>query len=244
MSLLFRRTACAVAAIAATLSPLSASIVSAQDYPPPPQHDYPDSAPPRQDYPDAPPPRDDAPPPGYDGTRPPPPPPEYRADQDDAAQRAQDDRYEAYAEDWAERNCFKAHSNAGAGAVIGGLFGALLGSGLSGRHDHGSGALVGGLLGAGAGAAIGSTSSNDTSPGCPPGYVVRNDAPAFYYGGYDGPYYYAAPGWYRPWVFYEGRWNYRPYPYHAWYYTHYRYGGRGYGRPGGGYGGGYRHRHW
>jgi hypothetical protein len=129
--------------------------------------------------------------------------------------------------------------------VIGGLFGALLGSSIAGRHDRGAGAFVGGVAGAAGGAAIGDSSRNDTSPGCPPGYVVRGGAPAFYYEGYGDTYYYAAPGWYRPWYFYEGRWLYRPYPYHGWYYRHY-----GYGRPYGygyRYGGGYRHYgggHW
>jgi hypothetical protein len=65
---------------------------------------------------------------------------------------------------------------------------------------------------------------------------VERGAPAFYYGADTGPYYYAAPGWYRPWVFYGGRWTYRPYPYHGWYYRHYRGGPRPY------YRGGYRHR--
>jgi hypothetical protein len=32
---------------------------------------------------------------------------------------------------------------------------------------------------------------------------------------------YAAPGWYRPWVWAGGRWAYRPYPYHRYYYRHY-----------------------
>ena len=69
------------------------------------------------------------------------------------------------------------------------------------------------------------------------------DAPGFAYGGYGTPYYYAAPEWYRPWYFYDGRWLYRPYPYHGWYYRHYYYGGpRGYRPYGRGYG--YRHRRW
>ena len=62
------------------------------------------------------------------------------------------------------------------------------------------------------------SSGGETSPGCPPGYVVRGDAPGFYY---NGPIYYAAPDWYHPWAFYGGRWVYRPYPYHTWYYNHY-----------------------
>lgn len=179
------------------------------------------------------------PPPGYDGRQLPPPPPGYQQQGDNIAQ---DQRYAAYAEDWSRRYCTKARSDAGAGAVIGGVFGALLGSSVAGRHDRGTGALVGGIAGAAGGAAVGSTSGNATSPGCPPGFVVRRDAPAFYYEGYGDPYLYAAPGWYQPWFFYSGRWTYRPYPYHTFYYGHYGYG-RGYGYRGGydrGYRGGYR----
>lgn len=247
MSRSIRRTACALVALVTAISPISASMASAQDYPPPPpQTSYRDPPPQQQGYRDPPPPpeqgydeQDDAPPPGYDGSEPPPPPPGYVADQADAAQYDQDRRYEAYAEDWSARNCIQARSNSTAGAVIGGVFGALLGSSIAGRHDRGAGAIIGGVAGAAGGAALGDQSRYDTSPGCPPGFVVRNDAPAFYY---DGPYTYAAPGWYRPWVYYEGRWSYRPYPYHAWYYRHYGYARpyhyRGYGR---GY---YRHRRW
>jgi hypothetical protein len=87
------------------------------------------------------------------------------------------------------------------------------------------------------GAGVGSTSRNQTSPGCPPGYVAVGDAPAFAYSGYGAtPYVYAAPAWYRPWTFYGGRWTYRPYPYHVFYAR------RFYGRPGV-YGRPYR-RHW
>ncbi len=233
---------------------IGATAATAQDYPPPPpqqpynqqynqqpynqnqsgyQDQGSDQRDPRYQQQGGPPPPPPPPPPqGYDGTQLPPPPPGYR---DDPAYRAdphQERRYEAYAEDWSQRYCVKSHDNTAAGAVIGGVFGALLGSGLSGRHDHGTGALVGGLAGAGAGAVVGSSSSHATSPGCPPGFVVRRDAPEFVFDG--GPYYYAAPDWYRPWYFYEGRWLYRPYPYHNWYYRYYGYG-RGY------YGRGYRH---
>lgn len=224
---------------------LASSGAVAQSYPPPPPPPAPQDygQPPAGYYGNAQAPDPLAAPEGYDGSELPPPPPGYQASGDYRADAEQDRRYEAYAEDWSQRYCVKARSNAGAGAVIGGLFGALLGSSVSGRHDHGTGALVGGLAGAAGGAAVGSTTANATSPGCPPGFVVRNDAPAFYYGGYGAPYYYAAPDWYRPWYFYEGRWTYRPYPYHGWYYRNYGYGrgyGYGYGR---GYGyGGYRHR--
>lgn len=204
------------------------------------QAPYPDGAAPNGapagGYP-APPP----PPQGYDGSQPPPPPPGYVAGPDMAQQQAQDQQYAAYAQQWSQAYCVKAHGNVGQGAVIGGVVGALLGSGFGG---HGAGALVGAGVGAAGGAAIAdSAGSNATSPGCPPGFVVRSGAPAFAYGGYGGsPYLYSAPGWYQPWVFYGGVWTYRPYPYHVWYYRHYgwgpRYGGpRGYGPRG------YR-RHW
>jgi len=185
---------------------------------------------------------DNAPPPppppaGYDGSAPPPPPPGYNAgDENYASDPRADQRYEAYAEDWAQRYCVKSSGNAAGGAVIGGLFGALLGSGIAGYHNRGAGALVGGIAGAAVGGAAGSAQDNATSPGCPPGYVMRREAPAFVYDGYNSGYYYAAPAWYHPWIFVDGRWSYRPYPYHTYYYRHY-----GWGRPG--YRGGYR-RHW
>jgi len=176
---------------------------------------------------------------GYDGSQPPPPPPGYQAGPDVAQQTAQDQQYGAYAQQWAQAYCVKAHADTGTGAVIGGAIGALLGAGVAGRHDRGAGALVGAGVGALGGAAVASGSnSNATSPGCPPGFVVRGGAPAFAYGGAD--YAYAAPTWYRPWVMYGGVWTYRPYPYHVWYYRHYGWGPRGYYRGPRGY---YR-RHW
>jgi hypothetical protein len=233
-------------AISVTVAAMPLQAVMAQAYPPPPPdyqatadepYDGPDSYAqpgPQDGYPDLP------PPPGYDGSQPPPPPPGFQPDPAYASDPDQDRRYEAYAEDWAQRYCVKARSKTGTGAVIGGLLGALVGSGLSGRHDQGAGALVGGLAGAAGGAAIGSTTANETSPGCPPGFVVRGDAPAFAYQAYGTPYYYAAPGWYQPWVFVENRWTYRPYPYYGWYYGHYHGGRPGfYGRPGYGWRGGY-----
>ena len=72
-------------------------------------------------------------PPGYDGTRPPPPPPGYQPGPADAAQRDQDQRYSAYAEQWARDNCVKAHGDAGTGALIGGALGAIIGSGFGGH---------------------------------------------------------------------------------------------------------------
>ena len=76
--------------------------------------------------------------------------------------------------------------------VIGGMVLAACGQTTASRS------LSGGAIGAAGGAAIASSSnSNETSPGCPPGYVVRGDAPSFYYD--EGPYYYAAPAGYSPW---------------------------------------------
>lgn len=215
-------------ALVLLLSPLAASDASAQgsSYPSSQRNDGPPiqdrDAPPR-DYPDdraalpdgdVPPPRD------YDGTRPPPPPPSYQASDYDQRQRDRDDRYASDAERWARDNCVKSQPNTGAGAVIGGIFGAIIGNGLSGRRDRAAGTVAGAAIGALGGAAIAnSTGGNETSPGCPPGYVVRRDARAY---SYDRDYYYAAPGWYRPWVYVGGYWSYRPYPYHDWYYRTYR----------------------
>lgn len=180
------------------------------------------------------------PPPGYDGSQLPPPPPGYQPGPEDAQQRARDQQYAAYAQQWSQANCVKAHGDAGAGAVIGGIAGALFGSAVGGRGNHGTGALAGAAVGAVGGAAIaGSSGSNATSPGCPPGYVVRGGAPAFAYNYGPDPYLYAAPDWYRPWIFYDGAWVYRPYPYHVWYYGHY-YGGYGHY----GYRRGYHGRRW
>ena len=103
------------------------------------------------------------------------------------------------------------------------------------------------MIGAIGGAAVASSSSGATSPGCPPGYVARRDATVYSYG--PPGYYYAAPDWYVPWVFMDGYWAYRPYPYHDFYwhnyggYGHggYGHGGYGHGGYGGGHGGGHRH---
>jgi hypothetical protein len=176
---------------------------------------------------------DRAPPPGYDGTRPPPPPRGWSADGDQGAYQAEDDRFAYGAEQWAQNNCVKSQNNAGVGAVVGGLIGALVGNAASGRRDRTGGTLAGAAVGAAGGAIVGGASSNQTSPGCPPGYVVRGGAANFAYGGQG--FVYAAPAWYRPWVFNGGRWLYRPYPYHRFYARHYwrpRAYRRGfYGRP-------------
>jgi hypothetical protein len=174
---------------------------------------------------------DRAPPSGYDGTRPPPPPRGWRDDGNDARYLAEDDRYASYTERWAQDNCVKSRSNAVTGAVVGGVIGALLGNGLSGRRDRTGGTIAGGALGAVGGAAIGGQSGGQTSPGCPPGYVVRGGAANFAYAGGPG-FVYAAPAWYRPWVFVGSRWVYRPYPYHRFYARYYGPRRFYYGRPG------------
>ena len=192
-----------------------------QQPPPPPPGSYAPNG-----YDNAPPPPEPYAPDGYDGTRPPPPPPGYQSYQGSDQYRddpAADQRYERDAERWARDNCVKSRGDAGTGAVVGGIFGAIIGSALGGRHSHGAGTVTGAVLGAGAGAVIASNSGgNETSPGCPPGYVVRRGAPDYAYSQPD--YYYAAPGWYRPWVFIDGYWSYRPYPYHTYYYRTWRRG--------------------
>lgn len=206
-----------------------------EDQGPPPG--YQDQGPPSR-YDDEP-----APPQGYNGSQLPPAPPGYQPEGDINAQMAEDRRYGSWAEEWARDNCVKAHGDVGAGAVIGGVVGAIIGSGLAGRHDRGAGIVAGGALGAAGGAAIAAHSdSGATSPGCPPGYVVRNGAPPFSYGGGGGAaFLYAAPDWYQPWYFSGGHWLYRPYPYHIWYYRHYRWGDRWRGR---GWRGGGHYRRW
>jgi hypothetical protein len=149
------------------------------------------------------------PPPGYEG---------QGAVYDDRAQqydRGYADRYSQ----WAARYCVdKRNNNTAAGAIIGGILGAVIGSNVSGRHSKTGGSIIGGALGATAGAAIGSNSA--TSPDCPPGYFIRSGAPRFYYAppGYGPPPAYYAPDWYNPWFFEGGVWLYRPYRY--WYWSH------------------------
>ena len=164
-------------------------------------------------------------PPDYDGTRLPPPPPGYQGPPESYQTDLQDRMYAERAEEWARENCVRAHGDPAAGAVVGGIIGALIGSGVAAGGHRTTGAIVGGAIGAAGGAAIaGSTDTHETSPGCPPGYVARGGAPEFYAA---SDYFYAAPGWYRPWVYYGDEWVYRPYPYHVWYYNRY-----------------YRGRHW
>ena len=178
--------------------------------------------------PNAPPP----PPPAADPNAPPPasadgrynvqPPPGYQPGPDDRSPQArdQDDRYSYDAERWAANNCMAQRANnTASGAIIGGLRGAIVGAGLGGRYDRGGAALAGGAFGAVAGGAIGGSQANN--PNCPPGYVLRPGAAAFYPAPVYGDVVYAAPGWYDPWMWYGGHWIYRPYPYHRyWYRTH------------------------
>ena len=235
-------------ALASVLAPLAAAAQSGntppiRDTPYPQQGPYPQAP---QTQPSPPPPPEPAPPPGYDGNQQPPPPPGYAPPP--TANPEADSRYAWEAQRWARENCVKPHKDVAGGVAAGAILGAILGSAVAGRGDHGAGAAVGAVVGAGTGAAVASSDDGDTSPGCPPGYVVRRGAPAYSYAPPD--YYYAAPGWYRPWVFVDGFWSYRPYPYHVWYWQTYRgpaWHGGFYGRPysyprGHGWHGGHGHR--
>jgi hypothetical protein len=153
------------------------------------------------------------------------PPPGYSAQdaQRDAtpAERQYDQQYAASAEAWSQANCVRQEQNRNAaGAIIGGVLGAVIGSSVAGRYDRGAGAVVGGGLGAIAGGAIASSQG----PGCPPGFVLRAGAPPFAYGPPPGAsvVVYDAPSWYNPWIWYNGAWIYRPYPYHRYWGEHYR----------------------
>ena len=200
-----------LAALAVTASAAPPALAQ-PDYPPPPDRGYgpPPGYSPGYAYGDT----DVAPPEGYDDR--------YRSYDFSDRARDEDARYSASVQRWAADNCInERNSNAAAGAVIGGIFGAIIGSSVAGRHDRAAGAIVGGAAGAMAGSAIG---ASRTSPGCPPGYVVREGAPPFdpgfvFVGGYG----YVAPPGYRPWVWTGGRWVYRPYPYHRYWYRHERW---------------------
>ena len=186
----------------------------------------------------APPPYPDAPPPGYQPPPPPrgygpqaqggyadpalQPPPGYTAEdaqRDVSPQERESDRNYAYAaEQWSAANCIRQEQNrTAAGAIIGGVLGAVIGSAAAGRGSRGAGAVIGGALGATAGGAV----ANSQGPGCPPGFVLRSGAPGFYYGPPPGAVVYEAPGWYNPWIWYDGSWVYRPYPYHRYWRDHY-----------------------
>jgi hypothetical protein len=94
------------------------------------------------------------------------------------------------------------HSNGAAGAIIGGIAGALLGSSVAPHHgNRAGGAAIGGVTGALIGNSIGRSSAKSNSYACN-GYDGRAygySAPTYYYnGGYDGRYgsnnsYYATP---------------------------------------------------
>ena len=224
-----KRLATVLASISAAALVADALGASAQDYQAPPP-DYNQAPPGYQGQPGYDQGYDQGPPQGYNAAPPQgqyaPPPPGADSRTYDSRNQQYDRDYAARYSAWAAENCVdRRNNNTAAGAIIGGVLGAVIGSGVAGRHEHGEGAVVGGVLGAGAGAAIGS-SSTDTR-GCPPGYFVRRGAPAFYFAGPAyGPAYWG-PAWYQPWVWYGGRWTYRPY--REWYYGHPAYwGGRRY----------------
>lgn len=211
-----------ISAVALLADAFAASAQPAPGYDQAPPSGYDQNQPP-QGY-------DQGPPPGYDQNQPPQgydqgPPPGYGQGPPQGqyapppggaynVQAQQYDRdYAARYSAWAAQNCVdRQHNNAVAGAIIGGVLGSVIGGGIAGRGEHFGGAVVGGAVGATAGAAIGS-SSTDTR-GCPPGYVIRAGAPAFYYG---GPVVYG-PAWYNPWLWSGGRWVYHPY--REWYWRH------------------------
>jgi hypothetical protein len=157
------------------------------------------------------------PPPGYQDPALVPPPGYSSQDaQQDAADQAreQDRAYAASAEQWAQANCVRQEEGRStAGAIIGGILGAVIGSNAASGGGRTGGAIIGGALGAAAGSAI----ARDSGPLCPQGFVVRSGAPPF------APppvVVYAAPAWYNPWIWYDGRWLYRPYPYHRYWRDH------------------------
>lgn len=144
---------------------------------------------------------------------------------DDRAQRYDRNYADQYGA-WASRYCVDRRSNTAAGALIGGVLGAVTGSGLAGRGDHAAGAAIGGALGATAGAAVG---ANTRPAACPPGYVVSASAPIYHYEPAYPPAVVYGPDWYDPWIWADGHWVYRPYRY--WYWTHGAYWRPGW-RPG------------
>lgn len=161
---------------------------------------------------------------GQDGQYSVPPPAGYRPEGGRYAgpdrDRDDDDLFSREAERWAAENCIaERRGNAAAGAVIGGLIGALAGSGLADGRDRGPAAV----LGAGAGAVAGSSIARNSSPDCPPGYILRRDPQPFYAPPFHPTVVYVAPAWYDPWILYRGHWLYRPYPYHRfWHDRHWR----------------------
>ena len=199
---------------------LEAAAAAAQPPPPPPydqRYDQRGGEPPAYGPPGSPP---IAPPSGQYA----PPPPGYErpgAVYDDRTQRYDRDYADRYSR-WAQQSCVdRRDNNKAAGAIIGGILGAVVGSNVSGRGSKTGGSIIGGALGAVAGSAIAGNSTNTAD--CPPGYYVRSGAPAFYYPPppYGPPPVAYAPEWYNPWLFEGGAWVYRPYRY--WYWTHNAY---------------------
>jgi hypothetical protein len=134
----------------------------------------------------------------------------------DARAQQQNQAYAAAQEQWAAANCVRqAQDRAVAGTVIGGILGAVIGSNLARGGGRTGGAVIGGVAGAVAGNAL----ARDSGGGvCPQGYAVRPGAPVFAPPAYVV---YDAPPDYNPWIWYGGRWVYRPYPYRHW-HDHYR----------------------
>jgi hypothetical protein len=92
------------------------------------------------------------------------------------------------------------HSNGAAGAVIGGIAGALLGSSVAPHHgNRAGGAAIGGVAGALIGNSIGRSSAKSDSYACN-GYYERGR-----YGSYAAPTYYNGRG------YYDGRYGYNGY---------------------------------
>ena len=109
----------------------------------------------------------------------------------------------------------KVHESGTAGALLGGIAGALIGSNLASHHGGRSGgAVLGGLAGAALGNNI-ARSSAHSSGACEGGYDNGRYAPRVsYYGGYEGQRYYGqqrydAPRYERP--YHETRYDYRSY---------------------------------
>jgi hypothetical protein len=127
--------------------------------------------------------------------------------------RAYDERYrqwEAQRDAWAHNNCVNRKTgNTFAGALFGGILGAVAGSQLGGRGERTEASVAGGALGAFTGGAI----ANSASGPCPEGYAVADAAPpppaappqVGYGVGYYAPppaYYYPAPYYYGPAYYY------------------------------------------
>jgi hypothetical protein len=236
----FARGAAVLATLSAAAMVIEPTVASAQSAPapqyqtpPPPQYNGP--PPPRDLTPPAPQPQ--APPQGQyapqeqyapRGQYAPqdqyaPAPPDAGYNSSPAYQQTYQD-YRARYDEWAMQNCVtERNNNVAAGAIFGGVAGALMGFSLAGWAARGAWALFGGSVGMAAGAAI----AGSSQPGsCPNGYAVRAGAPAFNTGGpayaYGG--YYAAPAYaprpyygprpYSPWVWVNGRWVRRGYGYH------------------------------